>query len=205
MATSAKWWTRTAAVSTLLVLVAGGAGSRDRIPATSAGPVGDPFFTSTRTRPGPNSPASAAGETQRLPAQGGLGSTPAPATTTSGGNEQSAVTPPRAPAATLLSPDSLGPTPAQLAHNPAVPAGVPPVQAVGWNSTQPNLDMMLDRLQQRGATRMRLDLVDGQWLFTCDVPNPSNPSTKKHFENADSTRAGAVRPIFDEVERLTRR
>jgi hypothetical protein len=204
MATTAAGWFRTAVLGFLL-LAAGCAANRDRIPATSAGPVGDPFFTATRTRPGTTSPASAAGDTQRLPAQSGLGSTPAPATPTSGGNEQSAVAPPRPPAATLLSPDSLGPTPAQLAHQPAVPAGIPPVQAVGWNSTQPNLDMMLERLQQRGVTRMRLDLVDGQWLFSCDVPNPANPNTKKHFENADSTRAGAVRPIYEEVERLTRR
>jgi hypothetical protein len=75
---------------------------------------------------------------------------------------------------------------------------------VGWNSTQPNLDTMLERLQQRGATRMRLDLIDGLWHFSCDVPQPGKPQVKKHFENSDSTRAGAVRPVYDEVERLAR-
>ncbi|HMP60963.1 MAG TPA: hypothetical protein PKD86_16590, partial [Gemmatales bacterium] len=108
-------------------------------------------------------------------------------------------TPP--PTATLLSTDSLNPTPAQL----VTPAGTPGVQPVGWNSTEPTLDFMLERLQQRGATRLRLDLVDGQWLFSCDIPNPASPNVKKHFENADASRQGAVRPIFDEVERLARR
>lgn len=205
MAALAEWRRWAAAGLLLIVGMAGCASGRDRIPATSAGPAGDPFFTATRTRPGANSPATA-GDTQRLPAQTGLTNSPAPATPTSRGNEQSAVNPNRSPAATLLSPDSLGPTPAQLAQTPAVSAGSssPPLQPVGWNSTQASLDMMLERLQQRGATRLRLDLIDGLWHFSCDVPQPGKPQVKKHFENSDSTRAGAVRPVYEEVERLAR-
>lgn len=205
MTALAGWRKWAAAAALLLAGISGCASGRDRIPATSAGPAGDPFFTSTRTRPGANNPATA-GDNQRLPAQTGLTNQPAPAAPTSRGNEQSAVSPTRPPTATLLTPDSLGPTPAQLAQTPAGSAGSPPaaLQPVGWNSTQPNLDTMLERLQQRGATRMRLDLIDGLWHFSCDVPQPGKPQVKKHFENSDSTRAGAVRPVYDEVERLAR-
>jgi hypothetical protein len=63
------------------------------------------------------------------------------------------------------------------------------------------VDPLLEKLEQRGVSDMRLTYRDNQWWFSCDVPNPANRQTARHFEGHDYSRYAAVRGVVDRIEK----
>ena len=61
-------------------------------------------------------------------------------------------------------------------------------------------------LRQRGATFQRLETWgdDGEWKFSCAIPNRQNPAIRRTYEARAGDPMVAVRAVIDQIDKEQR-
>ena len=56
-------------------------------------------------------------------------------------------------------------------------------------------------LEARGALWQRLDMVDGEWKFSCSIPNRQNPRIRRTYEFKASDPIAAIRAVLEQLDK----
>lgn len=156
-----------------------GAPSSPAMTASTSGPL--PPMPSSYTSPGTAPMASGEAATPENPRAlritGDPGSPAPPYPPPNGGSGAGAgAARGAAPTVTVGNPE---PTPAGATANFNKPPSSPPSGSIASIRTYEDA---LQYLRQHGVTWQRMSQDDGEWKFSCGIPNPSNPRVNKTYQ-----------------------
>ncbi len=76
---------------------------------------------------------------------------------------------------------------------------LPPLTLTSYQGNDQSLDQLLRQVEARGAVQPRLDKKDGEWIFSCRIPNRENPSLLHCYEVAADSNVAAVQAVLDQI------
>lgn len=96
---------------------------------------------------------------------------------------------------------------------PPAPPAPPPAEPARTNTgfgfftgRQSDINPLLALLRQRGATFQRLETWgdEGQWKFSCAIPNRQNAAIRRTYEARAGDPMAAVRAVLDQIDKEQR-
>jgi hypothetical protein len=150
----------------------------------------------------------------RIPG-GGQPLTPSPSTPPAGagvwrgqgsGGGNVSLSRPEAPPSAPATPPA-PPTTPPAASPPAAPPSPPRGGGLSLVGTRTaDVNPLLAVLRQRGATFQRLETWgdDGEWKFSCAIPNRQNPAIRRTYEAKAGDPLVAVRAVIDQIDKEQR-
>lgn len=212
-------WLRSLGLSGLLVVVGCATDNGNRTPLSST-PAVDPLLGGPPVagRPIAQPTSSNGSTTPSTPS-----TSPASLAPRTGGGEPSSLDPnggirirssaPTSPTVTAPPASVEGWHGAPAGPTPSVPPSPPPAperpQGGGFSlfgNRSADINPLLASLRQRGATFQRLETWgnEGEWKFSCSIPNRQNPHIRRTYEAKAADPLLAVRAVIDQVDKEQR-